>query len=79
MTDNKQRKRDLVQIKRDLIRDLEYTSIQTKEATDFIAQLEKKFSRRIGRQLLARLRRLGGIDEDLMEMMLLPDSDPEDE
>ena len=79
MTNNKQRKRDLAQIKRDLIRDLAYTSIQIGEAIGFIDQLEEKFSKRVGRQLLARLRRLGGIDEDLMEMMLLPNNDLEDE
>jgi len=74
MVNNKRIKRGLAQMKRDLIGDLKYISIQVKEALGFIDQLEKKFSKRVGRQLLVRLRRLGGIDEDLMEMML--DKDP---
>ena len=67
----KQRKRELHQIKRDLIREQKYVCEQVTEALGFIEKLEENFTNGIGRQLLARLRRLE-IDEDLIEMMLLP-------
>lgn len=68
------RKRDLAQIGRDVIRDRDYTIKQANEAIDLISALEEEWSNKIARQLEARLRRLGGIDMDIMEMMLIPDS-----
>jgi hypothetical protein len=68
------RKRDLDQVGRDLIRDRDYTVKNANEALIFLEQLEEKWSNKIGRRLLALLNRLGGIDRDIMECLLLPDT-----
>jgi hypothetical protein len=66
---DKQTKRDLSQIKRDLIRESKCVSAQIEEALTFVDQLEKNFSKRVANKLLVRLQHLE-MDEDLMEMML---------
>lgn len=71
-------RRDLAQIRRDLKGNLQYVSKQTAEALGFVELLEKEFSGRVGRRLLARLRRLD-IDEDIMEMMLIVTKEEEEE